>query len=124
MMIQASWRSPSLPGAAERELVGVRYLKDDSLAWQAMQQGHDVRVGSLDRHTRIKSRNLEGTMTVQERPMGASGADLRQARCGDGGNARRGDDTVRSQGVGYPADRHRVHLLWAFLDKLFGWGCC
>ena len=41
-------------GAAERELVGVRYLKDDSLPWQAMQQqGHGVRVGSLDRHADI-----------------------------------------------------------------------
>ena len=40
-------------GAAERELVGLRYPKEDSLAWQAMQQGHGVRVDSLDRHQDI-----------------------------------------------------------------------
>ena len=27
-------------GAAERELIGLRYLKADSIAWQAMQHGH------------------------------------------------------------------------------------
>ena len=35
-------------GAAERELVGVRYPKDDSMAWQAMQEGHGVRVEAVD----------------------------------------------------------------------------
>jgi GAF domain-containing protein len=40
-------------GVAERELVGLRYAKVDSLAWQAMHQGHGVRVDSLDRHPAI-----------------------------------------------------------------------
>ena len=35
-------------GAAERELVGVRYPKDASIAWQAMQEGHGVRVEAVD----------------------------------------------------------------------------
>ncbi len=35
-------------GAAERELVGLRYPKHDSLAWQAMQQGHGVRLEAAD----------------------------------------------------------------------------
>jgi signal transduction histidine kinase len=35
-------------GAAERELVGLRYPKHDSLAWQAMQQGHGVRLEAVD----------------------------------------------------------------------------
>ena len=35
-------------GAAERELVGLRYSTEDSMAWQAMQQGHGVRVEAVD----------------------------------------------------------------------------
>jgi signal transduction histidine kinase len=35
-------------GAAERELVGLRYPKHDSLAWQAMQQGYGVRLEGVD----------------------------------------------------------------------------
>src|SRR5215217_1664429 len=35
-------------GAAERELVGLRYPTHDSMAWQAMQQGHGVRVEAVD----------------------------------------------------------------------------
>ena len=35
-------------GAAERELVGLRYPTQDSMAWQAMQQGHGVRVEAVD----------------------------------------------------------------------------
>ena len=35
-------------GAAERELVGIRYPKDASMAWQAMQEGHGVRVEAVD----------------------------------------------------------------------------
>jgi GAF domain-containing protein len=35
-------------GAAERELVGIRYPKDDSVAWQAMQQGYGVRLEAVD----------------------------------------------------------------------------
>jgi len=35
-------------GAAERELVGLRYPKQDSLAWQAMQQGYGVRLEGVD----------------------------------------------------------------------------
>ena len=38
-------------GVAERELVGLRYAKVDSLAWQAMHQGHGVRVEAVDQHT-------------------------------------------------------------------------
>jgi signal transduction histidine kinase len=35
-------------GAAERELVGFRYPRHDSVAWQAMQQGHGVRLEAVD----------------------------------------------------------------------------
>jgi signal transduction histidine kinase len=35
-------------GAAEQELVGLRYSKANSVAWQAMQQGHGVRLESVD----------------------------------------------------------------------------
>jgi signal transduction histidine kinase len=35
-------------GAAERELVGLRYLKRDSIAWRAMQEGHGVRIEAVD----------------------------------------------------------------------------
>jgi signal transduction histidine kinase len=35
-------------GAAERELVGFRYPKHDSVAWQAMQQGHGLRLEAVD----------------------------------------------------------------------------
>ncbi|MGH3339279.1 MAG: GAF domain-containing protein, partial [Propionibacteriaceae bacterium] len=35
-------------GAAERELVGLRYPKRDSVAWQAMQQGYGVRLEAVD----------------------------------------------------------------------------
>jgi signal transduction histidine kinase len=35
-------------GAAERELVGLRYPKHGSVAWQAMQQGHGVQLEAVD----------------------------------------------------------------------------
>jgi signal transduction histidine kinase len=35
-------------GAAERELVGLRYPKHDSVAWRAMQQGYGVRLEAVD----------------------------------------------------------------------------
>jgi signal transduction histidine kinase len=35
-------------GVAERELIGLRYLKRDSIAWQAMQEGHGVRIEAVD----------------------------------------------------------------------------
>ncbi|HEX5940374.1 MAG TPA: GAF domain-containing protein, partial [Dehalococcoidia bacterium] len=35
-------------GAAERDLVGLRYRKQDSIAWQAMQEGHGVRIEAVD----------------------------------------------------------------------------
>jgi len=35
-------------GAAERDLVGLRYPKRDSIAWQAMQEGHGVRIQAVD----------------------------------------------------------------------------
>src|SRR5215216_465710 len=35
-------------GAAERELVGLRYPKHDSVAWQAMEQGYGVRLEGVD----------------------------------------------------------------------------
>jgi signal transduction histidine kinase len=37
-------------GAAEHELIGLRYSTTSSIAWQAMQQGHGVRVESVDQH--------------------------------------------------------------------------
>jgi two-component system, NarL family, sensor histidine kinase DevS len=40
-------------GAAERELIGLRYPKCDSIAWQAMQQGHGVRVEGADQQPEI-----------------------------------------------------------------------
>jgi GAF domain-containing protein len=35
-------------GAAERELVGLRYPNVDSIAWQAMQEGHGIRLEAVD----------------------------------------------------------------------------
>ncbi|HEX6760182.1 MAG TPA: hypothetical protein VF086_17510, partial [Propionibacteriaceae bacterium] len=35
-------------GAAERDLIGLRYPKADSIAWQAMQHGHGFRVEAAD----------------------------------------------------------------------------
>ena len=35
-------------GAAERELVGLRYATSTSIAWRAMQEGHGVRLESVD----------------------------------------------------------------------------
>ena len=35
-------------GAAERELVGLRYPRDDSIGWQAMQEGRGVRIEAVD----------------------------------------------------------------------------
>jgi signal transduction histidine kinase len=35
-------------GAAERELVGLRYPRVDSIAWQAMQEGRGVRIEAVD----------------------------------------------------------------------------
>ena len=37
-------------GAAERELIGIRYPTDNSIAWQAMQEGQGVRVAFVDQH--------------------------------------------------------------------------
>jgi len=37
-------------GAAERELIGIRYPIDNSLAWRAMQDGQGVRVAFVDQH--------------------------------------------------------------------------
>jgi signal transduction histidine kinase len=37
-------------GAAERELIGLRYRSSNSIAWQAMREGHGVRVQSVDQH--------------------------------------------------------------------------
>ena len=37
-------------GAAERELIGIRYPTDNSLAWRAMQDGQGVRVAFVDQH--------------------------------------------------------------------------
>jgi signal transduction histidine kinase len=40
-------------GAAEKELVGLRYPKINSIAWQAMQQGHGVRLDSVDQQSDV-----------------------------------------------------------------------
>jgi signal transduction histidine kinase len=40
-------------GAAERDLIGLRYAKRDSIAWQAMQQGRGVRVEAVDQRQDI-----------------------------------------------------------------------
>ena len=40
-------------GAAERELMGLRYRKGDSIAWQAMQQGHGVLLEAVDQQPQI-----------------------------------------------------------------------
>jgi signal transduction histidine kinase len=40
-------------GAAERDLIGLHYPKGDSIAWQAMQQGHGVRVEAVDQQPEI-----------------------------------------------------------------------
>jgi signal transduction histidine kinase len=40
-------------GAAERELIGLRYPKVDSIAWQAMQQGRGVRLEAVDQQPGI-----------------------------------------------------------------------
>ena len=37
-------------GAAERELIGIRYPTDNSIAWRAMQDGQGVRVAFVDQH--------------------------------------------------------------------------
>jgi signal transduction histidine kinase len=37
-------------GAAERELVGIRYPTDNSIAWRAMEHGQGVRVAFVDQH--------------------------------------------------------------------------
>jgi signal transduction histidine kinase len=37
-------------GAAERELIGLSYPTDNSIAWQAMQQGHGIRLEHVDQH--------------------------------------------------------------------------
>ena len=36
-------------GTAERELVGMRYPKDNSLAWQTMKRGHGIRAEAVGR---------------------------------------------------------------------------
>ena len=40
-------------GAAERELIGLRYRRGDSIAWQAMQQGHGVLLEAVDQQPQI-----------------------------------------------------------------------
>jgi signal transduction histidine kinase len=40
-------------GAAERDLIGLRYPNGDSIAWQAMQQGHGVRLEAVDQRPDI-----------------------------------------------------------------------
>jgi two-component system, NarL family, sensor histidine kinase DevS len=40
-------------GVAERDLIGLRYPKGGSIAWQAMQQGHGVRVEAVDQQPDI-----------------------------------------------------------------------
>lgn len=40
-------------GAAERDLIGLRYPKADSIAWQAMQHGHGFRVEAADHQPEI-----------------------------------------------------------------------
>jgi signal transduction histidine kinase len=40
-------------GAAERELVGLRYPNVDSVAWQAMQEGHGIRIEAVDQQPGI-----------------------------------------------------------------------
>jgi signal transduction histidine kinase/AraC-like DNA-binding protein len=40
-------------GAAERELIGLRYPKRDSIAWQAMQEGRGVSVEAVDQRPEI-----------------------------------------------------------------------
>ena len=37
-------------GAAERELVGIRYSTERSVAWRAMREGRGIRVESVDQH--------------------------------------------------------------------------
>jgi signal transduction histidine kinase len=37
-------------GAAERELIGIRYPTENSIAWRAMQDGQGVRVAFVDQH--------------------------------------------------------------------------
>jgi signal transduction histidine kinase len=40
-------------GAAERELIGLRYRKGESIAWRAMEQGHGVRVEAVDQQPEL-----------------------------------------------------------------------
>lgn len=40
-------------GTAEREFVGMRYPKNNSLAWQAMKQGHGIRAEAVHQHPEI-----------------------------------------------------------------------
>lgn len=40
-------------GAAERELIGLRYANEDSLACKVMTQGHGVRLEAVDQHPEI-----------------------------------------------------------------------
>ena len=37
-------------GAAERELIGIRYPTENSIAWRAMQDGQGLRLASVDQH--------------------------------------------------------------------------
>jgi signal transduction histidine kinase len=40
-------------GAAERDLIGLRYATENSIAWQAMEEGHGVRVDSADQQPEV-----------------------------------------------------------------------
>ena len=40
-------------GAAERDLIGLRYGTENSIGWQAMEEGHGVRVNSVDQQPEV-----------------------------------------------------------------------
>ena len=40
-------------GATAQELIGLRYPKENSIAWRAMQEGHGVRVEAIDQHPEV-----------------------------------------------------------------------
>jgi len=40
-------------GAAERDLIGLRYATENSIAWKAMEEGHGVRVDSADQQPEV-----------------------------------------------------------------------
>jgi two-component system, NarL family, sensor histidine kinase DevS len=40
-------------GATEQELIGLRYPKENSIAWRAMQEGHGIRLAAIDQHPEV-----------------------------------------------------------------------